>query len=248
MSVSGEFEPFVGEALILHRHVQGCQELSSLYRNAGLPFRNERGDDPLGSSKRVENFRTLNDLADGKAVPGSAAAEFISEFVPSLMPQTDKTTKRLVPLGAMKRLKAEEIPGEMNLYDLQNSKLLTSEGAEVIRMRYYNVFDHSEDFQYYQRVLENGHKLSGHMVDGKLQIPVITTMHGSKGRQAKKVVVFSEMSTKCREDKDSEHRLAFVAMTRTEGILEICAEQTVEWAKDYYDYPIKTPKKSEPNG
>jgi superfamily I DNA/RNA helicase len=230
LSVSGEFEPFVGDALILHRHVAGCQGLSVAYRNAGMPFRNERGDDPLGYGKRVENFRTLNDLADGKLVTGVAATEFVTEFVPSMMP--DRSV-RLVTRGAMKKLNAEAIGGEVNLYDLQNSKILTSEGAEAVRMRYYNVFDHSEDFEYYHRVLENGYKLVGS------NIPVITTMHGSKGRQAKKVVVFSEMSKRCWEDEDSEHRLAFVAMTRTEGALQVCAEQTVDWAKMNYDYPIK---------
>lgn len=231
LSVSGEFEPFVGEALILHRHVAGCQGLSVAYRNAGMPFHNERGDDPLGYGKRVENFRTLNDLADGKQVTGQAATEFITEFVPSMMP--DGSSRRLVTRGAMKKLNADAISGQVNIYDLQNSKILTSEGAEAIRMRYYNVFDHSEDFEYYHRVLENGYKLTGP------NIPVITTMHGSKGRQAKKVVVFSEMSKRCWEDEDSEHRLAFVAMTRTEGVLEVCAQQTVDWAKENYDYPIK---------
>jgi hypothetical protein len=230
LSVSGTFEPFVGEALILHRHVAGCQSLSVTYRNAGMPFRNERGDDPLGYGKRVENFRTLNDLADGKAVPGDAATEFITDFVPSKMPGT---STYLVSRGSMKKLNAEPIPGAVTLYDLQNSKVLTSEGADAIRKRYYNIFEYSEDFEFYHRVLDNGYKLSGP------NIPVITTMHGSKGRQAKKVVVFSEMSKRCWEDADSEHRLAFVAMTRTEGALQICAQQTVDWAKMNYDYPIK---------
>jgi len=230
LSVSGTFEPFVGEALILHRHVAGCQSLSVAYRNAGMPFRNERGDDPLGYGKRVENFRTLNDLADGKAVPGDAATEFITEFVPSKMPGTSTW---LVSRGSMKKLNAQPIPGSVTIHDLQSSKVLTAEGADAIRRRYYNLFKHSEDFEFYHQVLDNGYKLSGP------NIPVITTMHGSKGRQAKKVVVFSEMSKRCWEDEDSEHRLAFVAMTRTEGALQICAQQTVDWAKMNYDYPIK---------
>lgn len=237
LSVSGEFEPFImdkdHEALILHRHVLGCQALSVAYRNAGMPFRNERGDDPLGYGKRVENFRTLNDLADGKMVPGTAATEFITDFVPSRMPDEEGSPKWLVPRGAMKKLNAEPIPGSVNLYDLQNSKMLTPEGVEAIRMRSYNVFEHSEDFEFYHKVLENGYKLVGS------NIPVITTIHGSKGRQAEKVVVFSEMSKKCWEDADSEHRLAFVAMTRTKGELQVCAQQTVEWAKENYDYPIR---------
>lgn len=232
ISIRGDFEPFVGPALILHRLSAGCQGMASLYRSNGMPFRNERGDDPLGSHKRVENFRTLNDLANGKAVSGSAATEFILEFMPSMLREEGKPRVQCVKRGAMKKLKAEAIPSSVTLYDLQNGDILTGEGAELVRMRYYNAFDHSEDFEFYHRVLENGYKLTGD------NMPTITTIHGSKGRQSKKVVLFSQMSKKCWEDPDSEHRLAFVGATRTEGILQICAEQTVDWASEQYDYPI----------
>ncbi len=241
ITIRGTFEPFVEPALILHRLSQGCQGMASLYRANGMPFRNERGDDPLGAHKRVENFRTLNDLANGKAVGGEAATEFILEFMPSTLREEGKTPIQCVKRGAMKKLKAEAIPSKVTLYDLQNSEILTSEGAELVRMRYYSAFDHSEDFEYYHRVLENGYKLTGE------NMPTITTIHGSKGRQSRKVVLFSQMSKKCWEDPNSEHRLAFVGATRTEGILQVCAEQTLEWATERYDYPpISNPQKPKP--
>lgn len=242
ISIRGDFEPFVGPALILHRLSAGCQGMASLYRSNGMPFRNERGDDPLGSHKRVENFRTLNDLANGKAVSGSAATEFILEFMPSTLREEGKPRVQCVKRGAMKKLKAEAIPSSVTLYDLQNGDILTGEGAELVRMRYYNAFDHSEDFEFYHRVIENGYKLTGD------NMPTITTIHGSKGRQAKKVVLFSQMSKKCWEDPDSEHRLAFVGATRTEGILQICAEQTIDWASEQYDYPIHAKPKDKQDG
>lgn len=235
ISTVGDFEPFVDNALILHRHVAGCQWLSQVYRNNGLPFRNERGDDPLGSHKQVENFRTLNELADGKQVSGEAATEFIAKYVPSFTKDAEGR-RQLVVRGAMKKLKAESLTGSLNLADLQMAKILTSEGAEAISMRYYKVFDHAEEFEYFHRVVDNGYKLTGE------NMPTITTIHGSKGRQAKRVTVFSEMGKKCWQDADSEHRLAFVAMTRTQGILQICAEQTVPWAELKYDYPVKARK------
>lgn len=243
ISLRGQFEPFVENALILHRHVAGCQWLSQQYRSDGLPFRNERGDDPLGSHKRIENFRTLNELADGKAVTGPAATEFIADFVPSFIAD-DQGRRQLVVRGAMKKLKAESLTGTLNLGDLQRANILTSEGVEAIRMRYYKVFDHSEDFEYFHRVMDNGYKLTGE------NMPTITTIHGSKGRQSKRVVIFSEMGKKCWQDADSEHRLAFVALTRTEGVLQICAEQTVPWAEHKYDYPVKAGPKvnGKPNG
>jgi superfamily I DNA/RNA helicase len=222
ISVQGHFEPFVSNALILHRLTAGCQHLASIYRASGLPFRNERGDDPLGSYNRVEAFRTLNALANGEQISGVDATEFILKFVPSF--KDDASGRHwLVTRGCMKKLKSEALAGKTNI--------LTSEGAEAISNRYYDVFDHSEDFDYYQRVLDNGYKLIGD------NMPTITTLHGSKGRQAEKVVLFNEVSKKCLEDPDGEHRLAFVGATRTSGVLQICAEQTVEWATQKYDYP-----------
>lgn len=230
ISIQGQFEPFVSKALILHRLTAGCQHLASIYRAEGLPFRNERGDDPLGSYNRVEAFRTLNALANGEAVSGSDVTEFILKFVPSYV--TDTNGRHwLVTRGAMKKLKGEALAGKVNLRDLQAANILSSEGAEAISNRYYEVFGHSEDFDYYQRVLDHGYKLMGD------NMPTITTLHGSKGRQAEKVVVFSELSSKCLENQDAEHRLAFVGATRTSGTLQICAEQTIEWASQKYDYP-----------
>lgn len=230
ISVQGHFEPFVSNALILHRLTAGCQHLASIYRASGLPFRNERGDDPLGSYNRVEAFRTLNALANGEQISGSDATEFILKFVPSFK---DDVSGRhwLVTRGSMKKLKGDALSGKVTLHDLQTAKILTSEGAEAISNRYYEIFGHAEDFDYYQRVLDNGYKLMGD------NMPTITTLHGSKGRQAEKVVVFNEVSKKCLEDPDGEHRLAFVGATRTSGVLQICAEQTVEWATQKYDYP-----------
>ena len=111
------------------------------------------------------------------------------------------------------------------------AKFLTTEGYEAIALKRFRVFKHSEDLEYYERVVQNGHKLSS---DGA---PVITTMHASKGRQGKKVVVFSERGRKCALEEDAEHRLAYVAVTRTQGDLEICADRLVEWAELPYEYP-----------
>jgi superfamily I DNA/RNA helicase len=116
--------------------------------------------------------------------------------------------------------------------DLVQAKLLTEKGADVIRSQDYRTLKHSEDLEFYHRVKENGYSLEGK------EIPTITTIHGSKGRQAPSVVVFDETGAKCFDDPDSEHRLAYVASTRTQGELQICAERTVEWAHRRYDYPV----------
>lgn len=56
-------------------------------------------------------------------------------------------------------------------------------------------------------------------------------------REAPSVVVFSEMGRKCWTDPDSEHRLAFVAATRTQGPVELCMKNRLEWTYCRYDYP-----------
>jgi superfamily I DNA/RNA helicase len=113
-------------------------------------------------------------------------------------------------------------------------KLLTTEGYEAIALKRFRIFKNPGDLEYYDKVLQNGYKLDGD------KVPVITTQHASKGRQAAKVIVFAERGRKCAEEEDAEHRLAYVATTRTKGDLEICAERMVDWAEMPYEYPIES--------
>lgn len=233
----GSFEPKVRDMLILHRHVAGCQALAASYIAAGLPFRNERGRDPLGAEKRVEVFQALHDLAAGKETPSWAAARLIEDYMPSvLQPEPGRPTRvRLVVHGAKKKIEDGVLKGAVRLADLVAAKILTPEGSDLVRTGHYQALEHSEDFDYYRKVIENGHPLNP---NGR--IPQITTIHGSKGREAPSVTVFAEMGRKCWNDPDPEHRIAYVASTRTQGTLEICVEKTVEWARARYDYPEPT--------
>lgn len=232
---TGTFEPRVADMLILHRHVMGCQAVASSYLAAGMPFRNERGKDPLGAGARVEAFKALYALAEGKEVPIGQAARVVEDLMPSvLQPEPGQKGKRLVVHGAKKKLQDGAIKGDFRVQDLIQAKILTYEGADLIRSGHYQALRHADDLEYYRRVVENGHEL-----DPDAKIPHITTIHGSKGREAPFVTVFTEMGNKCwDQDPDSEHRLAYVAATRTKGDVEICAERTVNWAQSKYDYPV----------
>jgi len=232
--MTGSFEPVVAPMMILHRHVLGCQAIAQAYIAAGRPFRNERGRDPLGAEQRILSFNTLRDLAEGRPVPSGAVSRLVDVLMPSiLLPATTQNKAvRLVVHGAKKKLQEGLLKGETSLQDLIQAKILTDKGADVIRTRDYRTMKHSEDLEYYHRVEENGYSLEGK------EIPTITTIHGSKGRQAPAVVVFNEASSRCFEDPDSEHRLAYVASTRTQGELQICAEKTLDWTPKQYDYPV----------
>lgn len=231
--VSGSFEPIPGDIMILHRHVQGCQNIAQAYIDAGLPFRNERGRDPLDSTKRIKAWQAVRALSSGEEVSMTAAALVIEDLLPAVAVGQNMEKIRLVVHGRKSSLDSLG-KGSVNLRDLIVGKILTEEGAAVIQDREYETMRHSRDLEYYERVDKNGYTVD---VDPDEKIPRITTIHGAKGRQAKQVVVFSEMGQKCWDDFETEHRLAYVAATRTETDVTICMENKVHWAEASYEYP-----------
>lgn len=87
-----------------------------------------------------------------------------------------------------------------------------------------------ETRQYYINVLQNGGKISAQ--------PTIrvNTIHGVKGGEADHVIILSDMTKKTwngmRQDEDSEHRVAFVAVTRAREKVTIVLPRS----KFYYQY------------
>jgi hypothetical protein len=231
---TGKFTPRKEDALVLHRHVEGCQRIADLHIQAGIPFHNERGRDPLGAAERVKAWMAMNDLAEGRNASTAGTRVLVEDYMPSEHVGPDGARTRLVVHGGKKTVeKLADDHSHINLRELLFASVVTLAGADAITNRHYRMFKHSDDFEYYQRVVANGHQLD------EERTPVITTIHGSKGRQAKRVVVFSEMSKRCWGDSDTEHRLAYVAATRTETDLTICTERRVEWARSEYDYPVE---------
>lgn len=228
---SGSFEPDPRPGLILHRHVAGCREIGKRYMLAGVPFRNERGKDPLASASKIAAFEALDKLARGDAVNSMELQSLFSAAMKSFyVNQRTKEKHRLLVHGGVK--KASKLAGVTNLRGLIDAQILTDLGARTIRERLYGFLKGSEDLAYYERLVKNGYGLDA-------RGPVITTIHGSKGRQADRVQVFVEMSPACWSDPDGEHRLAYVAATRTRGELEICRYPMIDWGRTRYYYPIE---------
>lgn len=231
--VTGTFEPVPGDVMILHRHVQGCQNVAQAYIDAGLPFRNERGRDPLSSFKRIRAWNAVRELSSGGEVSMTAAALMVEDLLPAVIVGQNMEKIRLVVHGRKSSL--EELGrGSISLRDLVTGRILTEEGAAIVRDRSYESMRHSQDLDYYERVAKNGYTVD---IDPADKIPRITTIHGAKGRQAKQTIVFSEMGQKCWEDFETEHRLAYVASTRTETDVTICMDSKVHWADAEYEYP-----------
>lgn len=244
VEISGAFEPTPwdpqdekgGDVIIVHRHVAGCQNVAQAYVDAGLPFRNERGRDPLDATKRLKAWTAVRNLSLGKTVSMTAVENVLDELLPSVALGDHNEKIRLVVHGSKSKV-SDLIRGHVSLRDLISARILTPEGAEVIASREYHTMRHSNDLDYYERVTKNGFDIEDD--EAMRKIPRITTIHGAKGREAERAIVFSEMGDKCWGDPDNEHRLAYVAATRTKTDLTICVENTVHWARSSYDYPLE---------
>jgi superfamily I DNA/RNA helicase len=224
------WDPVDGDYFILHRHVAGCQELAKRFMLAGVPFTNERGMNPLGAGVRLKAFKHLFALSNGQQLTSGQAKIVVEELLPSIRASEAGVKTRYVVHGGKKRVGAlGQI--KLDLDALVKQKVLTKDGERLIRERDYEKMKHAEYLAYYDRLIRNGHGL-------KRGGPRITTMHGSKGRQASSVVVFSEIGRRCMDEPDSEHRLAYVGVTRTETDVTIVDEQTLSWTVDQYPYPM----------
>jgi superfamily I DNA/RNA helicase len=226
----GSFAPFYGPAFILHRHVMGCQAIASKYIDAGIPFSNERGKSPLNATQRIRAYETLDALAKGKQVEMARIIPALVELVPTMHEEEDRVLKFL-PRGAKKRLQDRKHSEAMTTESLLKHKYILPDFVSVMKSRNWDFFKHADDLAYYERLRRNNWDLTDNGA------PIITTIHGSKGREREHVVVFSETSRRCWDHPDDEHRLAYVAATRAKHELTICGDRLVDWANVRYDYP-----------
>ena len=239
ISEAGSFEVPEGESFVLHRHVRGCQEIGARLIAAGEPFTSERGRSPLSNANRIKAFKALKELSEGQKTYFGSARILIEDLLPSFWALPDGSQKlRLIVHGAKKRLQEMGASDHVALEDLASQKILTKDGIDVIRSVRYDVLKHADDLRYYERLTRNGHAL-------KPSGPTITTIHGSKGREADSVIVFPEASRRCWQDPDNEHRLAYVAATRSKRLVSICHERIVDWASAPYEYPTEVPVESQ---
>ncbi|MGH6628228.1 MAG: hypothetical protein ACREB3_00690, partial [Burkholderiales bacterium] len=171
-------------------------------------------------------------LAAGSKTRVTSIQALFKDALPSTwVDEATNRSMRLVVHGAKKRV--SEMGGELTLAEMTALGILTPDGERAIRERRWEILKHRETFEYYGRLVENGYGLDGNAG------PLIATIHAVKGEQAERVTVFTEMGRRCWEDSDAEHRVAYVAVTRTQGDLEICGDQLVDWASARYDYPTE---------
>jgi len=217
-----------GSKFLLHRHVVGCKAIAMNLLNNGIPFRNERGINPLARSSEILGYRAIQDLKKNGQIDGGQAASLVN-MVPSYRTLEDSRIP-IIRRGSKKKLK--EMPPD---------KMLTrADLVEHFTEHFWGAID-TDNWgitkvkfpAYYEAVEAKGWNLLG----GEIPEITITTIHGSKGRDADHVFLWNEVLPKCLMD-ENEHRLSYVGATRAKYGLWVVHQPVTGWNTTHYQYPI----------
>jgi superfamily I DNA/RNA helicase len=220
-----------GKKFLLHRHVRGCAVLARKMIEAGVPFWNERGLNPLSRSAEIGAFVALSKLSRGESVRGDDVVSLL-HLLPSYK-ETEDRRIQLVKHGSKKKLLQTEPSRLISAGDLKEH--LLSPVWKAISEKDFGIA--SIEFpDYYARLEKSGwNPFSRDEPD-----TIITTIHGSKGRERQNVALWNEVLPRCMKD-ENEHRVAYVGATRTKGSLYIVHENLTGWQTTQYPYPMSQP-------
>lgn len=224
-----EFDPkgYPGRKFLLHRHIAGCRVLARKMIEAGVPFWNERGLNPLARSAEIGAYVALSKLSRGEPVRGDDVSSLL-HIMPSYR-EIGGERVQFVKHGSKKKLLESEPNRQFNVHDLESHFMAPVWAA--IKARDYRIA--SIEFpDYYARLEKSGWNLLGN----KEPDSIITTIHGSKGRERDTVALWSEVLPRCMKD-ENEHRVAYVGATRTKGGLYLVHENLTGWETTQYPYP-----------
>ena len=227
-----EFNPKLhpGRKFLLHRHIAGCRAIAQSLISRGVPFWNERGLNPLARKTEIRGFEAFSKLARGEQLTAFDVTSLL-DVTPAIR-RMEGSSVRMVKHGSKKKLSEEAPRTPYTLLDLEG-KHITKEFAKAIRERRYDV-SHIEFPEYYRQLEESGWDLSG---DDQPDA-IITTIHGSKGRERDLVFLWDEVTHKCMRD-ENEHRVAYVGATRPKKALFIVREKVItNWSTTQYPYPV----------
>lgn len=226
-----EFDPRVyeGKKFLLHRHRKGCSVLARNLIHRGEPFWNERGINPLARSSEISGYLSASKLVKGEPVTGSELGALL-HVVPSFRVRENGKV-RLVKHGVKKKVLER---GPQFTYSKETlSEIFTPDFWDSILSDDWSITE-IEFPEYYKALQKKGWDLSG----DKEPDVVITTIHGSKGRERDNVFLWDEILPKCLRSED-EHRVAYVGATRTKGALYVVSERLIpEWNMTSYPYPV----------
>lgn len=224
----GAIQEVPGKKFLLHRYRQGCNSICSELIMKGLPFWAERGVNPLGRGAEIGSYQAVSRLMKGLPITGFDL-KCLLDAVPAKM-QRGGEMVRLIKHGSIAKLK--EIPDHDEVRKFDISDHFTEEFWAALLERDWSIAD-IKFSEYYKALEESGWVLGGE----KEPDITVTTIHGSKGRESDSVFVWDETLPKCLVE-EGEHRVAYVAATRTRGPLYIMSSPVTSWNTQAYDYPI----------
>lgn len=227
------FEASIGSpgerGLVLHRHVAGCRAIGERFLQAGIPFWNERGINPLAADTQRKGYLAFQSLCELGAISYTQLLDLI-EAVPSKKTLENETVI-LMHHGAKTKIRSLMGQGIGRAFTCDLMKeYFTDTFLTSIREKSFHWLD-IKYAEYYQTLMERGYDLK----EDRPRI-TITTIHGSKGREAELVALFSESFPRALMSAD-EHRVPYVGVTRTKRDLWIVREPVVgDWTREY-PYP-----------
>ena len=207
---------------VLCRNVRTIRSVVGDLFHARVAYLSERGGlNPLGRASLLSAVNAAISLGSGLNVPNSALKN-LGEYVaaPLFGPRGTKGT-------IMAR--ADIDPDEVDDWPLDTLRAVVRDKGPVSILTLGKV--DNETREYLAAVIAK---------HGKVPIPevIVTTIHGSKGREAHHGIVFSDVAfpvaASMRDDPEPENRAAYVAVTRTRDRLTIVRPET----KHYYAYPL----------
>ncbi len=217
-----------GKKFFLHRHKEGCSSIARDLIMEGIPFWAERGVNPLASGGEIAGYKSISRFLRGEELFGSDVQDLVNVIRHTKEVRGSRMT--LLKRGAkttLEKMKPNEKISPMELRthftDFLYNGLMTGQwGLTDIRFG-----------SYYKALDEAGWELGG---DKEPEI-TITTIHGSKGRDAESVYLWDETLPKCLRDP-GEARVAYVGATRTKGSLFLVTAPATNWKTTRYPYPL----------
>jgi superfamily I DNA/RNA helicase len=213
--------------LLLHRHVRGCRAIGKRLIAAGIPFWNERGANPLGKSTELAAYEAWRKMIHGVPIYAHDLSSLL-EHIPSVYEEHGERT-RLVIHGQKKTVremlgkKPVEAKDLVNVFTPAMLNRIQANDTSLLRIHFTD---------YYEALLRKG-------IDPHAPPHIIvSTIHGAKGREFDHVQVWMETFPKAlRSGSDDEHRIAYVAVTRTRGDLDLIMAPIVGAWTSRYPYP-----------
>jgi DNA helicase-2/ATP-dependent DNA helicase PcrA len=216
------------DTFLLARNRMFFAEMAEAMKDRGVPFVVEGGGarSPYSSDNTIRSARTILAVRKGNDITTSALHGLIKK-IPS-------RGNPLLPHGI--KAKVERMEDMDVSQDFMVNDLGLGDFVDAVHTRRFHILEHLEkdDIRYLEGIAEK----HGSIPSPKIRI---MTIHGSKGREATRVLVRPDMAGasfreyyESQDGYESENRLAYVAVTRTKR--DLCIAHPT--GRKSYEYPV----------